>query len=54
MVWKLPNSDGEFGELHRLPQRQTGDHDQNADQHDAEIENFLHGVVVREIVMARG
>ena len=44
---------GQLGELHRLPQRQAGNHDQDADQHDAEIEHLLHGVVMREIVMAQ-
>ena len=53
MVWKLPNRPGQFGELHRLPQAQPGNHDQNADQDDAEIENFLHRVVDRQIVMAQ-
>ncbi len=43
---------GKLGELHRLPQRETRNHDENADQNDAEIKNLLHGVVVREIVMA--
>ena len=43
----------ELGELHGLPQRQAGNHDHDADQHDAEIENFLHGIVVSEIIMTQ-
>src|SRR5262249_53490407 len=36
-----------------LPQSKPGGHDQHADDHDAEIENFLHGVVAGEVVMAQ-
>ena len=49
---KTAEQGGELGELHRLPQREAGDHDEDADRHDAEIENFLNGVVVRQIVVA--
>ena len=43
----------EFRELHRLPQRQTRDHDEDPDQHDTDIKNFLNRVVVRQIIMAQ-
>ena len=38
-------------ELHRLPDDETRDHLQNADQDDADIERALHGVVAGEIVV---
>ena len=41
----------QLGELHRFPQRQPGDHDEDADRHNAEIENLLHGVVMRQILV---
>src|SRR5262245_33019826 len=40
-----------FLELDRLPDRQAGKHDDDAGQDHAGIEQFLHGVVAREIVM---
>src|SRR5215831_12285760 len=40
---------GQFLKLHRLPDRQAGQHDDNAAQNDAGVEQLLHGVVVREI-----
>src|SRR5580658_2334866 len=42
----------ELGELHRLPEAQAGNHDENADEDYAEIKNFLDRVVNRQIVMA--
>src|SRR5262249_60649705 len=52
-ILKAPKKLGPLGKLPRLPQRQAGNHDPPADRHDAEIEHFLHGVVMREIVMAQ-
>ena len=42
---------GQFLELHRLPDRQARQHDQDAAQDHAGVKHLLHGVVVREIVM---
>ena len=42
---------GQFLELHRLPDRKTGQHDQDAAQDDAGVEHLLHGVVVRQVIM---
>src|SRR6516165_2499898 len=52
-VLKAAEQIGELGKLHRLPQSEARGHDQHADDHDAEIEDFLHGVVAGEVVMAQ-
>ena len=43
----------QFGKLHRLPQRQAGNHDQDSDRHYSEIEHLLHRVVMRQIIVAQ-
>ena len=42
----------EFRELHRLPQRQAGHHDENADQDDTDVEQTLDRVVLRRIIVS--
>ncbi len=42
---------GQFRKLHRLPDRQPRQDDDNGDDKDAGIKQLLHGVVVREVVM---
>ena len=42
---------GQLGELDRLPQHQAGDHDQDADQQNADVEQALDRVVVHGIIM---
>ena len=41
----------QFGELDRLPDRQAGEHDQDADAEDADVEQLLHRVVLGRIVV---
>ena len=42
---------GQFGKLHRLPDREAGEHLNDADQDDADVEHALHGVVAGQIVV---
>src|SRR5664279_5155717 len=42
---------GQFLELHRLPDRETRQHDHDAGEDHAGVKHLLHRVVVREIVM---
>jgi hypothetical protein len=41
----------ELRELHRLPDRETGEDDEDTDQHDADVKKLLHGVVAGEVVV---
>jgi hypothetical protein len=41
----------QFLELHRLPDRKTRQDDHNAGEKDPDIQRFLHGVIMREVVV---
>ena len=41
----------QLGELHRLPDRETGQNDDDADQNDADIEQLLDSVVAGEVIV---
>src|SRR5688572_25376048 len=42
---------GKLGELHRLPHRKSRQHLYDDDDDDSGIEQLLHGVVARDVVM---
>ena len=48
---KIVEQRRQLGELHRLPDREPGEDDDNANQHDADIEHLLDRVVAGEIVV---
>src|SRR6516162_1021205 len=49
---KVVEQGRKLGELHRFPEREAGEYDDDTHRDDADIEHLLDGVVVGEVIMA--